>query len=298
MVNLFNIPIPQSLKADKEGYAFLSWVAGSALLLDCKEIIVDFEACSFIEGNLCAVLGNILEGLKIRNKNVSLQNVRIQILRVLARNEFLEAFGYTFYAPRYFLTSIPYKKFNLSDEAAAKEFFSLELFGKPGMPQMSAPAKKAILRNIFEICINAITHAGCEYVYCCGQLFNIKANPKVLITFVDLGNTITANVNNYLSKNLSGNEAIRWALIDGNTTKEGSEPGGLGLKLLQDLISYNKGKLQIVSGNGFVEIFDGKVNFIGQELDFPGTIVTLEIKLGDPNFYILTNEKQNTSNIF
>ncbi|MDB5137121.1 MAG: hypothetical protein JWP37_3724 [Mucilaginibacter sp.] len=298
MKEFFNIPIPHSLKADSDGYAFLSWVAGHTLLIHDSEIIVDFQSCSFIEGNLCAVLGNILESLKNRQNEIKIENVRIQVLRVLARNEFLEGFGYSFYTPKFYSTSIPYKKFNLEDETAAREFFALELFGKPGMPQMSQSARKAILRNIFEICVNAITHAGCDYVYCCGQVFNVKVNPKVSITFVDLGNTIKANVNNYLAENLSGNEAIRWALIDGNTTKAGNEPGGLGLKLLQDLILYNKGKLQIVSGSGFVEISEKNVKFIGQELDFPGTIVTIEIKLGDPNFYILSNEKQNTSNIF
>jgi hypothetical protein len=31
-------------------------------------------------------------------------------------------------------------------------------------------------------------------------------------------------------------EAIKWALTEGNTTKEGDQPGGLGLKLIKDFI--------------------------------------------------------------
>jgi len=297
-MKLFDIPIPHSLKSDKVGYSFLSWAAGQSIILSNHNIIVDFEVCSFIEGNLCAVLGNILEGLSERGNQISIVNVRIQVLRVLARNSFLEKFGYAYYVPKFYLTSIEYKKFNLQEETAAKNFFDSELFGKDGMPKMSDAAKKAILRNIFEICVNAITHAGCEFVYCCGQVFTSKQDPRVKISFVDLGNTIKANVNNHLKSNLTGNEAINWALKEGNTTKAGSEPGGLGLKLLQDLIYYNKGKLQIISGNGFVEIHDRNVISIGQEVDFPGTIVTIELKLGDPFFYVLSTEPQNTTNIF
>jgi len=298
MTDIFHVPIPQSLKGDSDGYSFLSWVAGNAIFLSNQQIVVDFEACSFIEGNLCAVLGNILESLIERNNTINIENVRIQVLRVLARNKFLDVFGYRYHTPKYFSTSIEYKKFNLQEETAAKNFFDSELFGKDGMPQMSDAAKKAILRNIFEICVNAITHAGCEFVFCCGQVFIAKQNPRVKITFVDLGNTIRANVNNHLKASLNGNEAINWALKEGNTTKAGSEPGGLGLKLLQDLIYYNKGKLQIISGNGFIEIHDRKILNIGQEVDFPGTIVTLEIKLEDPTFYRLSTEIQNTTNIF
>lgn len=298
MADFFHIPIPPVLKSDKDGYSFLSWVAGSTILVHGGEVIVDFELCYAIDDNLCAILGNILEGLKARQNTVNITNVKISVLRSLALTNFLQEFEYKFVAPKYNLTSIPYKKFNLEDEAAAKMFFDSELFAKPGMPQMSELAKKAILRNIFEICVNAITHAGCDYVHCCGQVFDLRADPKVLMTFVDLGKTIKANVNNFLRSNKSGNESIRWALEEGNTTKAGNEPGGLGLKLLQDLIYHNKGKLQIVSGNGFVEISNATPTFIGQALDFPGTIVTIEIKLNDPTFYILSNEKQNPQNIF
>lgn len=292
------ISLPPRLTSDKSGYSFLSLTAGNSVLLNQQKIIVDFADCLFIEGNLCAILGNILESLSQRGNTIAIISVRPQVLRALARNSFLEQFGYTYFVPRYYSTSIPYKKFNLQEETAAKDFFETELFSKEGMPKMSEAAKKAILRNIFEICINAITHAGCEFVYCCGQVFQGKNDPRVIISFVDLGNTIKANVNTHLQLNINGNDAISWALKEGNTTKAGNEPGGLGLKLLQDLVFYNKGKLQIVSGDGFVEIQGRNVVQLGLDLDFPGTIVTLELKLGDPNFYILSTEKQNTTNIF
>ncbi len=290
--------IPEGLKSDAKGYLFLSKFAAESLLLSKYEVEINFSNCNLIEGNLCAILGNILESLIERGNNITITNIKSVVLRSLASNGFLDNFNFKYNTPKYHTNSIRFKKFNLDDETQAKVFFDTELFGQDGMPQMSSEAKKAILRNIFEVCINAITHAGCKFVYCCGQFFKGNNNPRATITFVDLGKTITANVNNHLKTILSGGEAINWALEEGNTTKDGTEPGGLGLKLLQDLIFYNKGKLQIVSGSGFVEIENKVINNIELEYDFPGTIVTIELKLGDPNFYVLTSENQSTNNIF
>ncbi|KEQ28383.1 hypothetical protein N180_01755 [Pedobacter antarcticus 4BY] len=293
-----SIAIPESLQSDFIGYSFMSKLAGESLLHSKLSIKIDFQNCSLIEGNLCAILGNILEGLIERDNIIDIANVTPATLRSLANNGFLEKFNYPYSVPKYHTNSVQFKKFNLNDETRAKDFFDSELFGKEGMPQMSVAAKKAILRSIFEICVNAITHAGCEYVYCCGQFFKGNNNPRATITFVDLGKTITANVNRHLKLLLNGIEAIKWALQEGNTTKFGDEPGGLGLKLLQDLLFYNKGKLQMISGNGFVEIIDKIITTTELQYDFPGTIVTIELKLGDPNFYILDTEDEETQNIF
>lgn len=290
--------IPSSLRSDFFGYSFMSKLAGESIRYSRLLIIIDFEKCRTIEGNLCAILGNILEGLIERDNVIKIINVNSATLRSLANNGFLEKFNYPYSVPKYHTNSVQFKKFNLEDETTAKDFFDSELFRKEGMPQMSINARKAILRSIFEICVNAITHAGCQYVYCCGQFFKGNNNPRATISFVDLGKTITANVSQHLKQSFSGIEAIIWALKEGNTTKFGSEPGGLGLKLLQDLIYYNKGKLQMISGNGFVEIIDKSVTTKELQYDFPGTIVTLELKLGDPNFYILNTEDQETQNIF
>jgi len=71
----------------------------------------------------------------------------------------------------------------------------------------------------------------------------------------------------------------------------------LGLKLLQSLINYNKGSLQIVSADGFVELKNNVFREHSIKDYFPGTIVTIKLLLGDSNFYCITNEV-NTDNIF
>jgi hypothetical protein len=107
-----------------------------------------------------------------------------------------------------------------------------------------------------------------------------------------LGNTIQKNVSEYLKSNISGKEAIIWAISENNTTKPKSNniPGGLGLKIMLEFVKMNKGKVQIVSGDGYWQ-FDKNGEFSNKlEVSFPGTIVNLEFNLDDSSFYYLKNE--------
>ncbi|QEM13570.1 hypothetical protein [Mucilaginibacter rubeus] len=294
--NLFLVP--REVAGDKYGFEFFANLAGSTLLLRNQEIVIDFESCNFFEGNLCSILGNILDSCIERGNRISIKNLIGNVRGAISRNGFLQNFASSISSPNLFQTSVPYRRFKMEDESIAKDFFKVELFEKQKMPKMSPLAQKEIIRNIFEVCLNAVTHGECEYIYCCGQVYLRKNTPKAVLTFTDLGKTIKANVNNYLAENKSGIDAIRWALTDGNTTKTAAIPGGLGLKLLQDLIHLNKGTLQFISADGFVEVCEGKVNSSSLEIDFPGTIVTIELLLKDPNFYILNTEKNDWDDFF
>lgn len=292
------IHIPENVRGDKEGYQFLAQVAGETLGIYKQTIKVNFKDCLWFDGNLCAALGNILDGLKDRQNAVFLSNLNKKFKAIFARNGFLKIFSSGRLRGHLNSLTIPYRKFQLTDEQEIKEFMSTELFEKGGMPRMSFEAKKSILISIFEVCVNAIFHGKCENVYCCGQIFPNRTPASVLISFVDLGRTIRTNVNEYKDKNWQGCETIMWALVEGNTTKTGSQPGGLGLGLLQSLINLNKGKLQIVSANGFIEMHNEEFSHFPLDIDFPGTIVTLELLLQDTNYYRLTTESTTRDNIF
>jgi hypothetical protein len=294
--NLFLVP--REVAGDKYGFEFFASLAGKSLLLRNEEIIIDFDYCNFFEGNLCSILGNILDSCIERGNRIYIRNLIGNVRGAISRNGFLENFATSINFPNSYQTSVPYRKFKLEDENIAKDFFKTELFEKQKMPRMSPLAQKEIIRNIFEVCLNAVTHGNCEYIYCCGQVYLRRNTPKAVLTFTDLGRTIKANVNNYLGENKSGVDAIKWALTDGNTTKTAAIPGGLGLKLLQNLIHLNKGTLQFISADGFLEIHEGKVSSSALEIDFPGTIVTIELLLKDPNFYILSTEKNDWNDFF
>jgi hypothetical protein len=83
-----------------------------------------------------------------------------------------------------------------------------------------------------------------------------------------------------------------------NTTKTGPIPGGLGLKLLREFITLNKGCIQVVSDKGFWEQ-DSNGNVITKAFSypFPGTVVNIEINTADKNTYALSSEI-STDDIF
>ncbi|MDP4226888.1 MAG: hypothetical protein Q8910_10965 [Bacteroidota bacterium] len=83
---------------------------------------------------------------------------------------------------------------------------------------------------------------------------------------------------------------------DKSTTKEGIS-GGIGLALLKEFIEKNKGKMQIVSNDGFYQFgYEGEIlkQFHGQS---PGTIVNLQFRTDDRSNYSLKSEI-NINDIF
>lgn len=62
------------------------------------------------------------------------------------------------------------------------------------------------------------------------------------------------------------------------------------MALLKEFIVMNRGKLQIISDDGFYQ-FDSEVEqtklFSGS---FPGTVINLQFRTDDPAVYLLTSE--------
>ena len=84
--------------------------------------------------------------------------------------------------------------------------------------------------------------------------------------------------------------AIAWALEGNNTTKTGSIPGGLGLKLIRDFIKLNGGRIQIVSDAGYWETHKDGNAVLPFTAAFPGTLVNIEINTADKCAYQLASE--------
>lgn len=73
--------------------------------------------------------------------------------------------------------------------------------------------------------------------------------------------------------------------------------GGIGLAVLKEFVGMNKGKMQIVSDDGFYEFGPFGENVRTFSAPFPGTIVTLQFRTDDATSYIL-NEDVDTNTIF
>ena len=282
--------IPISLETNSLGYEFIAELYLSISSQDIKDISIDFSSCSCIDGNLAAALGAIFDRLESEGFHIMLSFPRDkQVRRILSRNHFLRAWNVqTNTEDRE--SYVEYKKFESKDSDTFKKYIDDNLLHKQNFPRHTTRVAEHIIENIYEIYVNAITHGETEYVYSCGEY---KDNTRTLeMTIVDCGQTIPENVNNFFKvKQMETKDAcstIEWAFVEGNTTK--SNPGGLGLAILQHFIELNNGAIQVVSGQGMIEIKGKKVEQFLLDLEFPGTIVNMKFNFDDNNKYSMTSE--------
>jgi hypothetical protein len=287
-----SICLPKKVCSDYEGYSYLSRLHSELSMYELEAIQLDFKHNTWFEANLCAALGGLINKAGENFNQITLVNLPPQQENIFSRNHFLASFG-GYRIEDFNNTTIKYRRNKLQDDKLIKEFLDRELIDKPDFPKLSTAARGEIIRSIFEIYSNAVIHGACEYVYSCGQFYPNKRPPRIDFTIVDIGRTIKGNVSTYLRKEISGIEAIEWALQENNTTKpkEKNIPGGLGLKIICDFTRLNNGKVQIVSSDGCWQLSHGKEQSLKLNNSFPGTLVNLEFNLDDQSFYYLTEEK-------
>lgn len=292
--------ISQSVAADKMGYEFLAGLYASMKQAQSVDICVDFTQCKEFDANLSAVMGAFLDQLKDDGRNISLKDPKSsRVKRALSRNNFFRAFGLkTKYKDSE--NYIEYRRFSGTETEAFKAYIDRELIQKERFPSCSDKAKLKIIESIYEIFANAVSHSGCDRVYCCGEVHTKKGKTMLDITFVNLGRSVVENVNTYLAskkkETMDSCKTLEWAFAEGHTTKE--VPGGLGLAILRQFISMNEGTIQMISGDAMLEITGDIPTETKLDKWFPGTIVTVEFNCDDDKTYMMTDEVPNKDNLF
>jgi signal transduction histidine kinase len=292
-----SIKILGNLRSDYQGYNQIVRFISAMNPLRNSEIIIDFKLVSFLEANLSAILGVAFEILESNGNKISLINLQPQVEKILSKNGLLTSYGYD-PIQDYHQTTLPYKKFIPGNDQGFNNYIMKYLLKQPSFPSHSNELGKQILRNIFEIFENARTHGDCEYIHTCGQFFPRKDVKPLHFTIVDKGINIQENVNKFLDEELNAGEAIKWAMKKGNTTKTGDTSGGLGLSVIFEFIKLNKGKIHIISADGFYEFSDGKETVSKLNSRFNGTIVNIRFNLNDTSYYSLKSETENNDIIF
>lgn len=167
-------------------------------------------------------------------------------------------------------------------------------------PDCTEKAKNKIIESIYEIFANAVSHGGCDNVYCCGEVHPRKGKTMLDMTIVNLGLSVVDNVNRYMQEKMfpiyTSCEALDWAFEEGHTTKQ--DTGGLGLSILKDFIKMNEGTIQMISGDAMLEIEGETHNKTQFNKWFPGTIVTVEFNCDDNKMYFTEDEVPDMNNLF
>lgn len=280
--------IQNKVMSDYEGYQSLINLNHSISNSIDNQIILSFENNTWFEANLFAILGAIRSNSDELKKTFILENMSDNLQNVLRRNNFLITSEK--HLPDVNGTIITYQKFTPYKDIEFMDYILNELLSKPDFPKHSKLLGKKINESIFEIFENARTHGHCKFIHTCGQYYPNDTVKRLDMTIVDMGQTIKVNVNEYLQSNMSGCEAIQWALVDGHTTKTEDVPGGLGLNIILEFIKLNKGKIQIVSSDGYWEYSKEKTTKKNFQKPFPGTIVNIEFNLDDRDYYKLVEE--------
>lgn len=249
---------------------------------------IHLELRHFFSANMSAALGAVLDIFTSNLNDIHFDYISPRIETILLKNDFL-----TYYGKKRAIdnnnTTIKFQKLKTTDGKYFKNYVIEELIEGhiADLPRMSEGVKEKILEAIYEIFVNAQIHSETQFIYTCGQFFPNKS--KIEFTIVDTGIGFKNRINKRFNSNLNATQAIKWAIQDRKTTKEGIS-GGIGLAVLKEFIEKNKGKIQIVSSDGFYQFdCDGEVSKL-TEGQFPGTIVNLQFRTDDINNYSLKSE--------
>lgn len=282
-------PVKVSLGEIRSDQASFSRLAELHVALDrCQfdTIEADFSACPWFDANMSAPLGVVLA--RAQNLNtIALKGLRPGVNAILAKNSFLIEFGFPKRLDTYG-TTIPYQRFARADDRRFAEYLNSHLRGKD-LPHMTPALSERFKSSILEIFVNATIHSESEPgIFACGQYFPNKHRLDFCVS--DAGIGMRRKIYKELGLKMNSDQAINWALQEGHTTRKGAVPGGLGLKLIREFISKNKGRIQIVSDRGYWEFSAGREILTRMDLGFPGTVINIEINTADNSSYCLRGE--------
>jgi hypothetical protein len=316
------IKIP-TIRDDERGYIQLISIANQILENPKKHFDFDFSHCSKIEHNTVVILGGLARLVDYQNTLASrslanlfntntfsgagvmlkVDSMSSLIKEHLIKNNFLSHFSSSYNDGYQKGDYIGYREHHkkMDDDNIAdhldKEWLS------PEKLNISPNLKSIIVSRIFEVFMNAYGHGTTLQpidklgVYSCGQYD--KKERKLNLSVLDFGPGIVDNVKGYLkNSSLDSISAFKWALVRGNSTGTDSQgldmPRGLGLDLLSEFISLNKGELRIYS-NDVVAVCGKERKWELSILDevLPGTLVSIKVNCDD-DYYCFASESSPT----
>lgn len=275
------------IRSTFEGFSRLADLAAEVGDCSFDTIEVDMTSTSWIDANMSAPLGVLFARWSDALNTVQPVGLRPGVEAILAKNLFLVGYGFP-ERPDTYGTVIPFRRFKPDDNRYFVAYINKHLVGK-GIPKMSEGLGRRFKDSLLEIFVNAAMHSETTVgIMACGQFF--PTQHRLDFCIADAGIGIRRKIRKELNLAMKSDRAIHWALEDGNTTRKGSIPGGLGLKLLREFIALNKGCIQIVSDRGFWRFDAQGETLMRMPHSFPGTVVNLEINTADTNSYCLSSE--------
>ncbi|AFD28200.1 ATP-binding protein [Deinococcus gobiensis] len=282
------IYIPE-IRTDFEGYSYLSKLDEKIKnYSDLDESIsINLENMTWIDVNMCSVLGAIIQKHKSNGAKIEVVKVNRNVENILSKNGFLTKFMSGFNIKDSYGTVVPYRRYNLSDESKFPDYVSKISKDRERL-KFNQNTRSSLLNSILELFSNSVIHSGSGLgIFVCGQYYPNKHTIRFTIT--DLGVGIRDRVSRFLLKDISDQDSILWAITKRNSTKY-NIPGGLGLSFLIEFVTANEGQVILCSGNAYVKISESNREILNMNSRFLGTSISLIINTDRDSVYLPVQE--------
>lgn len=258
-----------------------------------ENVHFDFSQCRFLRPNAVAFLGGLARLIQSRYGTATFDWASLNdnaVMTNLRQNGFAGTFGLP--SRRWSGHSIPYREDTIEDPHGYWDYLASDWLGRSWV-QVSPRLRDAIVSRMWEIYVNAFEHASSPVgVFTCGQHF--PQRNELVLSVVDFGVGIAANVRNFLSSDeragqLVSAACLRWAFQPGKSTRPNGMARGLGLDLLKKFIRVNHGKLEVYSNEGYVLIDASNERFVNRRMSFEGTVFHITLRC-DEKYYQFIDE--------
>ncbi|TAV53080.1 ATP-binding protein [Rhizobium leguminosarum] len=268
------------LRTDFRGFDVLGSLHAQLSQHQNQRIGIDCSKLFWIDGHLAAPLMTVISQARLRNNNITLQNLPDDVKLILKKNGLLLNRAVDSYR-----TTIPVQLFGLDEEVIFADYTRRHLRRKE-MPKMTPALLGKIFEGIDELFANCALHSRSPVkVVATGQFF--PRGERLAFAISDGGRGVDGSLKAAGIAYRSPEDAIDWAMQSNNTSRQGDIPGGLGLKLLRDFIELNGGSLLVTSNGGVWRQSGSQVQKSRLRNPFPGTSVVFEIKTDDEHVYDL-----------
>ncbi|BAX80658.1 hypothetical protein [Labilibaculum antarcticum] len=266
------IEFPYKVLNNFQGYVFFSEMHHQTKNCYEERIVLNFANTKVIESNLFAILGSVVAGLERRKNKIKLVNMQESILNLFNSKKLINGS-----ARKYLWKSfVKCQQFASADEEALSDYLVKRIFPERPEIKLNQQLKMAVQLCVAEVYRNAFAHSNCKEVFI-AHYYSVY-NKKLIVSIVSQGRPFNLLVNKILNKNLNNVGAIEWAVEEGNTTQEDTHKG-IGLYTIRQFVKQNRGRIQIMSGDGVWKQVKHRTFSKLYEKEFPGSVVSLEFNL-------------------
>jgi hypothetical protein len=277
------LQLSDEIRCTFEGYSRLARLWRVLSQIESTAIEIDCQSLRGFDAHMVAPLSVIRDLAVARRNIIHFRNLSSRVNGIFHRNGFLSRTS-----PDTMGSTIQFRRFEITHHREFNDYLDSDLRNQ-SLPIMSEALEYLFFLGINELFSNAAIHSETEHgVVCCGQYYPRKH--RLDFTLSDAGIGIRENLRRRMNINISSADAIQWAMKRGHTTRQLDVPGGLGLKIVQNFIRLNKGRLIVVSDEGYWCLNGKAVESRALPAHFPGTSVTLEVRTDDMTRYFLAGE--------